>query len=64
MKLNSLFQELRFDKRMTEWCARYNMTTYKEYQKHLSDLPDLSDQADKMTGLTETKKNEVSRSEK
>ena len=63
MKLNSLIQELKFDKRTTEWCIRYKITSYKEHQKHLSGLPDLADQADMMTGLTEKKENEAGRSE-
>ena len=43
MKLNSLIKDLRFDKRITEWSIRYNVTTYEDYHKYLQSLPDLSD---------------------
>ena len=58
MKLNSIIQDLRFDKRIMEWNIRYNLITHQEYQKYLDNLPDVSNEKEAIIESHQLEKSE------
>ncbi len=49
MSLAKAVNNLKFDKRLTEWCINNGQLTREEVNKYLQSLPDLADQVDKVS---------------
>lgn len=46
MSLAKAVNNLKFDKRLTEWCINNGQMTKEELKKYLESLPDLANQVD------------------
>lgn len=46
MSLAKAVNNLKFDKRLTEWCVNNGQMTKEELKKYLESLPDLATQVD------------------
>ncbi len=45
MDLESILEELKYDKRLIEWNLRRGIITHEDVKKHLSSLQDISSEA-------------------
>ncbi len=46
MSLAKAVNNLKFDKRLTEWCINNGQMTKEEHKKYIETLPDLQSQVD------------------